>query len=137
MYKTLSHIKNFNFVPSQSKIQYNSEVSSACSSSHIDHDNQHDCHFNYDEDAGVDNLVGQALIHCEATRGGKKKQFNNAEERIQFRQTYEAKKKTELCRNFEMYGVCRYGDTCSYAHGSHQLQKKTHLPSNFMTKLCM
>jgi butyrate response factor 1 len=61
------------------------------------------------------------LMHCEATRGGKKKQFNNAEERIQFRQTYESKKKTELCRNFEMYGTCRYGNTCSYAHGSHQL----------------
>jgi len=35
-----------------------------------------------------------------------------------------------------MYGTCRYGDTCSYAHGKDQLQKKTHLPSNFMTKLC-
>jgi hypothetical protein len=96
-----------------------------------------EANFNYDsEDAEMSNLVGQALQHCEATRGGKKRQFNNAEERFQFRQQYESKKKTELCRNFEMYGTCRYGDTCSYAHGAHQLQKKTHLPSNFMTKLC-
>jgi len=78
----------------------------------------HDCHFNYDsEDNEANNLVGQAMMHCEATRGGKKRQFNNAQERIQFRQTYEGKKKTELCRNWEMYGACRYGDTCSYAHG--------------------
>ena len=111
-----------------------SNYSSACTSTY---DNDHDNSFNYDsEDADANLLVGQALQYCEATRGGKKKQFNNAEERFQFRQQYESKKKTELCRNFEMYGSCKFGDTCSYAHGAHQLQKKTHLPSNFMTKLC-
>lgn len=108
---------------------------SSAASSCCDH--EHDHSFNYDsEDADANLLVGQALQYCEATRGGKKKQFNNAEERFQFRQQYESKKKTELCRNFEMYGSCKFGDTCSYAHGAHQLQKKTHLPSNFMTKLC-
>jgi hypothetical protein len=105
----------------------------------MDHDHHHESNFNYNsEDEEASNLVGQALMYCEATRGKtNKKQFNNAEERIQFRQTYEAKKKTELCRNFEMYGTRRYGNTCSYAHGVEQLQKKTHLPSNFMTKLCI
>jgi len=58
---------------------------------------------------------------CEATRGAKKKNFRNAEERFQFKQQYESKKKTELCRNFEMYGQCKFGNTCSYAHGEHQL----------------
>ena len=87
-------------------------------------------------EAGNSSVLGQALEYCEATRGAKKKQFKNAEERLQFKQQYEAKKKTELCRNFEMYGQCKFGNDCSYAHGPQQLQKKTHLPSNFMTKLC-
>jgi len=59
--------------------------------------------------------------YCEATRGTRKKAFMNAEERQVFRQQYEQKKKTELCRNFEMYGKCKFGDSCSYAHGRHQL----------------
>jgi hypothetical protein len=54
-----------------------SSCSSACTSDY-DHDNS----FNYDsEDADANLLVGQALQYCEATRGGKKKQFNNVEER--------------------------------------------------------
>jgi len=115
---------------SNSFCNYSSAASSNC-------DSEYDSGFHYDsEDADTSLLVGQALQYCEATRGQKKKQFNNAEERLQFRQQYESKKKTELCRNFEMYGSCKFGDTCSYAHGAHQLQKKTHLPSNFMTKLC-
>jgi len=95
MYKTLSHIQKFNFVPveakkerctSQYNLKYNSEYSSACSSTNMEHECQHDCHFNYDsEDPEVGNLVDNALMHCEATRGGKKRQFNNAEERINFR----------------------------------------------------
>lgn len=111
-----------------------SNCSSAASSNY---DNDCDNSFNYDsEDADANNMVGQALQYCEATRGGMKKQFNNAEERFNFKQNYESKKKTELCRNFEMYGNCKFGNTCSYAHGAHQLQNKKHLPSNFMTKLC-
>ena len=90
----------------------------------------------YEEEADSTNfLVDQAQGFCEATRA-KRKQFKNAQERVQFKQQYEMKKKTELCKNFEMFGKCKYGDFCSYAHGAHQLQKKTHLPSNFMTKLC-
>ena len=53
-----------------------------------------------------------------------------------FRENYEKKKKTELCKNFEMFGHCKFGNTCSFAHGSHQLAMKTHLPSNFKTKMC-
>jgi len=77
MQKSLSMIQKFN--PTPRKMQFNSEASSACSSSHMDHDCQHECYFNYDsEDGAVDNLVGQAFKHCEATRAGKKKVFNNA-----------------------------------------------------------
>jgi len=72
MYKTLSQVKKFS--PSANKFNFNSEVSSACSSGHMDHECNHDCHFNYDsEDTETNNLVGQALMHCEATRGGKRR----------------------------------------------------------------
>jgi len=82
------------------------------------------------------NSFCEGETYCEATRGGKKKSFKNAEERIQFRNSYEIKKKTELCRNYELYGKCKFGDSCSYAHGRVELQKKTHVPTNFKTKLC-
>jgi len=41
-----------------------------------------------------------------------------------------------MCKNWEMYGSCKWNDKCSYAHGEHELVKKTHMPKNFMTKAC-
>lgn len=35
-----------------------------------------------------------------------------------------------------MYQHCKYGDACSYAHNIEELVPKTHLPSNYKTKLC-
>lgn len=49
---------------------------------------------------------------------------------------YKKKQKTEMCRNWEMNGFCRWGTKCSYAHGEDELVKKTHLPRNFMTRTC-
>lgn len=49
---------------------------------------------------------------------------------------YKLKQKTEMCKNWEMHGHCRWGSKCSYAHGEHELLKKTHLPKNFMTRSC-
>lgn len=31
--------------------------------------------------------------------------------------------KTELCKNFNNSGYCRYGDMCQFAHGTDQLRK--------------
>ena len=75
--------------------------------------------------------------YCEATKGIRRmKQLCTAQEKKEFRMAYESKKKTEMCRNFEMYGRCKFGNSCSYAHGVEQLQAKSNLPSNFKTKLC-
>lgn len=35
-----------------------------------------------------------------------------------------------------MYQYCKYGDSCSYAHSQNELVPKSHLPSNYKTKLC-
>lgn len=45
-------------------------------------------------------------------------------------------KKTEMCRNIEKHGHCKYGDECSYAHDRSELVAKTHLPTNYKTKIC-
>ena len=41
-----------------------------------------------------------------------------------------------MCKNWEMKGFCRWAGRCSYAHGSDELVKKTHLPKNYMTRSC-
>lgn len=46
------------------------------------------------------------------------------------------RKKTEMCRNIIMTGTCKYGGDCSYAHNADELVVKSHLPSNYKTKLC-
>jgi hypothetical protein len=50
--------------------------------------------------------------------------------------TYKVKYKTELCRNFELQGVCKFGESCCYAHGMQELRSKTHLNSNYKSKIC-
>ena len=47
---------------------------------------------------------------------------------------FRIKYKTEICKNF-MTSHCEFGDKCSFAHGSRELQKKdTH--KNYKTKMC-
>ena len=42
-----------------------------------------------------------------------------------------------MCRNWELFGKCKFQDKCSFAHGNHELMKKVHLPSNYKTKPCI
>jgi hypothetical protein len=44
--------------------------------------------------------------------------------------------KTEICRNWELEGYCRFGDECTFAHGDLELNKKVSMPSNYKTKIC-
>lgn len=51
-------------------------------------------------------------------------------------QGYIKKKKTELCKNYQLTGMCKFGDTCSFAHGEHELAPKMHLHTKFKTRPC-
>ena len=73
----------------------------------------------------------------EATVKKPRKHFKSEEERDDFVRQYQMKYKTEMCRNWELFGKCKFQDKCSFAHGDHELHKKTHLPSNYKTKTCL
>jgi hypothetical protein len=66
----------------------------------------------------------------------KRKIFSTTEERMTFIEDYKRKFKTEMCKNFQLKGTCRYGDKCSFAHGFHELKTKTHLSTHYKTKMC-
>lgn len=43
--------------------------------------------------------------------------------------------KTEICRAWNVYGACRYGIKCRYAHGLHELRPILR-PAKYKTKVC-
>ncbi|KAL3267321.1 hypothetical protein HHI36_011452 [Cryptolaemus montrouzieri] len=43
--------------------------------------------------------------------------------------------KTELCRPYEEFGVCKYGDKCQFAHGIGELRSLARHPK-YKTELC-
>ena len=48
---------------------------------------------------------------------------------------YRMKWKTEMCKYWEMYGKCKYGNNCAFAHGESELNKRK-LSFNYKTKPC-
>ena len=63
------------------------------------------------------------------------KRFSNQTEKEFFLEKIKLKKKTELCKNFELYKDCYYGDNCSFAHGLEEIRESSIIPS-YKTKLC-
>lgn len=53
-----------------------------------------------------------------------------------FVESYKAKKKTEICKNWESTGRCKFGDACAFAHGHEELMVKNNLPMKYKTKVC-
>ena len=44
--------------------------------------------------------------------------------------------KTEICKFWQLNGTCEYSDSCSFAHGAHELKQRTDMPRNYKTKQC-
>ena len=63
------------------------------------------------------------------------KRYSNQREKEMFFAKIKQKKKTELCKNYELYKDCYYGDHCSFAHGIDELRENVIMPS-YKTKLC-
>ena len=65
----------------------------------------------------------------------QKKRYSNQKEKEMFFEKIKQKKKTELCKNYELYKDCYYGDNCSFAHGVDELRDNLIIPIH-KTKLC-
>lgn len=101
------------------------ENESVTTKDNSDHQSNH----SYEEGAIDENsgALGDYNAYCEATRKKQKKNFANAEERNEFNQTVEMKRKTEMCKNIIHFGECKFGSNCSYAHNKDELLKKKHV----------
>jgi hypothetical protein len=66
----------------------------------------------------------------------KRKKFTNPEERRQFVEEYKRKYKTEMCKNWELRGTCKFGDKCCFAHGREELKAKVLTHIKYKTKPC-
>ncbi|CAI2372891.1 unnamed protein product [Moneuplotes crassus] len=53
-----------------------------------------------------------------------------------FVESFRAKKKTEICKNWETTGKCKFGKSCAFAHGFDELLVKNNLPQKYKTKIC-
>ena len=49
--------------------------------------------------------------------------------------SFKTKWKTEICRYWEIYGQCKFGDNCAFAHGDSELKKRK-MTFNYKTKPC-
>jgi len=49
---------------------------------------------------------------------------------------FQVKKKTELCKTYQLGHTCPYGNKCSFAHGIEELRSKVLVPGNYRTINC-
>ena len=65
-----------------------------------------------------------------------KKTYDTEEEKHFITQKIRTKKKTELCKNWELYHACFYKNECSFAHGIDELRRYTSPSAGCKNRLC-
>ena len=53
-----------------------------------------------------------------------------------YAESFKVKYKTEICKNWQLTGVCEFHESCSFAHGADELKEKTDIHKNYKTKMC-
>ena len=64
-----------------------------------------------------------------------KKKYDTEEEKLFMTKKIKKKKRTELCKNWEIYHDCYYKEECSFAHGEEELRLYLQI-SGSKNKLC-
>lgn len=67
--------------------------------------------------------------------GATSRAFEELKKQCQNGSTATSRYKTELCRPYQEYRVCKYGDKCQFAHGEHDLRTMPRHPK-YKTELC-
>ena len=70
----------------------------------------------------LNNAMGEVYYYLE---NDPREEYNN----------FRTKWKTEICRYWEMYGQCKFGDNCAFAHGDSELKQRK-MTFNYKTKPC-
>ena len=65
-----------------------------------------------------------------------KKRWSTEEEKLYLLKKIKAKKKTELCKNWEVCHQCYFGSGCSFAHGKEELRQQEENLSPYKVKFC-
>ena len=63
------------------------------------------------------------------------KRYNTQKEKEFFLAKIQKKKKTELCKTYEIYHDCYYKDDCCFAHGMEELRENSSF-SSYKIKMC-
>ena len=82
-----------------------------------------------DEEESSENSFSEKInnTNSEKLSNGKKKSGDTMD--------FKTKWKTEKCHYWEMYGECKFGENCAFAHGDNELKQKTN-NTNYKTKPC-
>ena len=77
----------------------------------------------------------QGLMHQPRNPNWDNSYYYIEREHTEEYNNFKTKWKTEICRYWEMYGECKYGDSCAFAHGDSELKKRK-MTFNYKTKPC-
>ena len=84
-----------------------------------------------DEEDDYSGLAGNNSFYKNYKNQKWKKNFRHSEDTNDFKMKW----KTEICHYWEMNGSCKYGDSCAFAHGYDELNKRK-MSNNYKTKPC-
>ena len=88
-----------------------------------------------ENDEEEDEYSGLAVSNNYKKKSKKKEWRNHEFSGDNYFNDFKMKWKTEICHYWEMYGFCKFGDNCAFAHGTEELNKRK-MSSNYKTKLC-
>ena len=82
-----------------------------------------------------DDYSGLAGNDCHYKKNYKYQKWKKSIKYSEDRNDFKVKWKTEMCHYWEMNGCCKFGDSCAFAHGYDELNKRK-MSNNYKTKPC-